>query len=121
MIPAQMGMNASETFKATWSQSVTGEVRDPDVLIIAHDHIGHLTLTCQQHGHLSFNFAGNGGNLPGKLAGYDLMGGYLTAIQILKSLLLAGLEAARFAMYFLDGLKPFLKMNVRVQIINTLT
>ena len=35
------------------------------------------------------------------------MGGYLAAVEILKPLLLAGLKAACFTLYFLDNLSPF--------------
>jgi hypothetical protein len=36
----------------------------------------------------------------------NLMAGYSAAVKILKSFILAGLEAARFAVYLLDGRYP---------------
>ncbi len=36
----------------------------------------------------------------------DLMGGYSTAVKILKSSLLAGLKSPCFALYFLDTPSP---------------
>jgi hypothetical protein len=37
----------------------------------------------------------------------NLMAGYPAAVKVLESSLLAGLEAAYFTIYFLDGLSPF--------------
>ena len=37
----------------------------------------------------------------------DLIGGYPAAVKVLESSLLAGLEAAYFTMYFLDGVSSF--------------
>ena len=37
----------------------------------------------------------------------DLIAGYLAAIKVLESFLLASLEAAYFTMYLLDGLSSF--------------
>jgi hypothetical protein len=41
----------------------------------------------------------------------DLVGGYLSAVKFLKQFLLAGFEAACFAVYLLYGLFLILRMN----------
>jgi len=48
----------------------------------------------------------NGANLAGQIMRNDLVDGNPAAIQILKSLLMAGLEAACFTIYLIDNSSP---------------
>ena len=70
--------------------------------VIAYNHIGHLTLPGHKQGNLTFDLTGNRGKLAGQFMRDDLIGGYSTAVQILESFLLTGLQATCFAKYFID-------------------
>jgi hypothetical protein len=95
-------MNASQTLEASRPQPDPAEVGDPDVLVISDNHIVHLALPGHQQGNLTFDLTGNGGDLAGQFMRDDLIGGYSAAVQILKSFLLTGLEAACLSEYFID-------------------
>jgi len=62
-----------------------------------------MSLAGHQQGHLALYFVGNGGDLAGQFMGNDFAGGYSSAVKILKSLLLAGLQASGLAVYLVDS------------------
>ena len=99
-----MGMDASKPFEAPRPQPDSAEIRDPDMLMIAHDHIGDLPFAGHQQGNLSVDFTGNGGNLAGYFVRDNFTGGYSTTVQILESLLLTGLQATCLTNYLLYSL-----------------
>ena len=84
------------------------------MLVIAHDYKGHLPFPGDEHGNLSFDFARNGRNLTGEFMRNNLMTGDSAPIKLLKSLILAGLEAGRFTVYLLDGRHPIYDSNMRI-------
>ncbi|MBW1707755.1 MAG: hypothetical protein JRJ86_21780 [Deltaproteobacteria bacterium] len=94
-------MNTSKAFKPARSKPVTADVRNPDMLIVAHDNTGHFPISGHEEGNLAFDLAGYCGNLAGQFVRNNLMGGYPAAIEILKPFLLTGLETACLAVYFL--------------------
>jgi hypothetical protein len=97
-------MDASKALKPALPKPVTADVRNPDMLIVAHDHAGHFPFSSHEQGNLSFDLAGYCGNLAGQFVRNNLMGRYPAAVKILKPFLLTGLEAARLAVYFLYDL-----------------
>ena len=104
-----MSMNAPKAFKPARSKPVIAYVRNPDMLIVAHNHEGHFPFSGHEEGNLAFDLAGYCGNLAGQFVRNNLMGGYSAAVKILKPFLLAGLEAACLAVYFLYGLISIIK------------
>jgi hypothetical protein len=60
---------------------------------------------------LSLDIAGNGSNLAGQFRRDDFTAGYSAPVKLLKSLVLAGFEAACFAVYLLDGRYPLYDSN----------
>jgi len=60
-----MCVDTAKPLEAPGSQSVLGQIRDQDVLVVTHDHIGHFPFAGHQKGHLSFNLMGNRGKLAG--------------------------------------------------------
>jgi hypothetical protein len=76
------------------------------MLVIAHDYKSHLSFSGDEHSNLSMDITGDGRNLAGQFMRNNLMAGYSAAVKILKSFTLAGFEAARFAVYLLDGRYP---------------
>jgi hypothetical protein len=40
-----VGVNATKPFKAAYSEPIAAEVRDPDMFVIAHDHMSHFPFT----------------------------------------------------------------------------
>jgi hypothetical protein len=101
-----MGVNTTETFEAAYSEPIAAEVGDPDMFVIADDHMSHFPFAGHEQGHLSFNIMGDGAKLAGQIMGNDLVDGNPATIQILKPLVLAGLEAAGFAIYLIDNSSP---------------
>jgi hypothetical protein len=99
-------MNTSKALKPARSKPVTTDIRDPDMLIVPHDNAGHFPFSSHEQGNLSFDLSGYCGNLSGQFVRNNIMGRYPAAVKILKPFLLAGLEAACLAVYFLYGL-PF--------------
>jgi hypothetical protein len=99
-------MNASNALKPSRSKSVIADIRNPDMLIVAHGNTGHFPFSSHKQGHLSLDLSGYCGNLAGQFVRNNITGGYSAAVKILKPFLLAGLEAACLAVYFLYGL-PF--------------
>jgi hypothetical protein len=98
-----MGMDASEAFKTTCSESKTAQIRNPNMFVVTNNHICYLSFSTYEQRHLSFDFVGNRGNLTGQFMRNDLMGGYSAAVEILKPLLLGGFQTAGFAIYFFDS------------------
>jgi hypothetical protein len=101
-----MGVNTTKPLEAADSKPIAGEVGNPDVFVIAHDHVGHLPFTVHEQGYLSFNIMRDGANLAGQIMRDDLVDGNPAAIQVLKSPVLAGLEAACFTIYLIDDSGP---------------
>ena len=99
-----MGVDASKSLETPRPVPHPTEIGDPDVLIITHNHIGHLTRTGHEQGDLAFDLTGNGGNLAGQFMRDDLVGRDSATVQFLKSLLLTGLQSTDFAEYFTDKL-----------------
>jgi hypothetical protein len=101
-----MGVNTTKSFETAYSEPIAAEIRNPDMFIIAHDHISHFPFTGHKHGHLSFYIMRDGANLAGQIMRNDLVDGNPAAIQVLKSPLLAGLEAACLTIYLIDNPGP---------------
>src|SRR4030042_1112338 len=106
-----MGMYAPKSLETPRSHPDPGKIGDPDVLIVAHNHIGNRPFTGHQQGNLAIDFTGNGGNLAGQFVGDNLAGGYPAAVQILESLLLTGLQAVCFAQYVIDSQCLYLELQ----------
>jgi hypothetical protein len=54
-----MGVNTSKAFETAGAQPVLAQVRDRDMIGIAHDHIGDFSFPGDEQGNLSFNVVGN--------------------------------------------------------------
>ena len=50
-----MGVNTPKPFESAYSEPIAAEVGNPDVFIIAYDHMSHRPFTGHEQGYLSFN------------------------------------------------------------------
>jgi hypothetical protein len=80
-----MGVNTSKAFETAGTYPVLAQVRDRDMIGIAHAHIGDLSFPGDEQGNLSFNVVGNRRNLACQLMRNDLMAGYPSAVKSLES------------------------------------
>jgi hypothetical protein len=68
-----MGMNTTKPFEATHSEPIAAEVGDPDVFVIAYNHMSHFPFTGHKQGYLSFKIMGDGTNLAGQIMRNNLV------------------------------------------------
>jgi hypothetical protein len=80
-----MGVNTPKAFKTAGAQPVLAQVRDRDMIGIAHDDIGNLSFPGDEQGNLSFNVVGYRRNLACQLMRNDLMAGYPSAVKSFES------------------------------------
>lgn len=66
--------------------------------VVTHNNIGHFTPAGYKEPYLSLYFMRYGGDLTDQLARDNIMFGYSSAAEILKTFYLAGLEAAGFTL-----------------------
>jgi hypothetical protein len=73
------------------------------MLVITHNHKGHLPPAGNKECHLPVYFTGNRGELPGEFVRDDFVTRYFPPVKILKAFQLAGLEAAYLSVDPVDG------------------
>jgi hypothetical protein len=79
------------------------EIRELDLVGVAHDHEGYVAVAVEEHSELPPHLLGELAQGPGELGSDHLLPGHAPAIEVLDASQLAGLESGQVSVDGFDG------------------
>ena len=105
----QVGMNQAQTFESSGCGSVSCQVGNNDLSVVADDDKQNVSLSADQHADLPADLPGELCQVSRQFMGQDSDGLYFSAVKLFDSLQLAGFEAGQIAVNLFD--KRLLKLG----------